>query len=283
MNSVALGEILAQFRAFGLENDVVLPENLIPDGRGHRFLVGKKLNGFYQLHANGRPCGHLQDWSKHDKPLKWVFGGEIKEFSEQERRQFKLDKRRAEKERQAEQNRRHQEAAERAQSLWNKAKPASPSHNYLTRKRIGVNGLRQLGDKLIAPIFDESKRLVNLQFIDPAGNKRFLKSAKKSGCFSWFGAKTPTILISEGIATAISLYEETGCQSFSALDAGNLKTVSEIIRSHRPDAKLIICGDCDASGKGQDSANLAALATNALVLIPDQIGDWNDVVAGVLS
>lgn len=91
------------------------------------------------------------------------------------------------------------------------------------------------------------------------------------------------MLIAEGFATAASLHQHTGHQTFIAYDAGNLAKVAKIVRAKNPDAEIIIMGDNDESGTGQEAAKAAALACGGKYLIPPTIGyDWNDTInAGV--
>jgi len=125
---------------------------------------------------------------------------------------------------------------------------------------------------------------MNLQFIRDNGDKRFLTGGQKKGCFWWLGQRTDTVLIAEGFATAASIYEETGDQTFIAFDAGNLEAVARLIRAKKPDAKIAIMGDNDTSGVGQKAAEKAALACNGEILIPPYSGtDWNDYLNGVKS
>jgi putative DNA primase/helicase len=185
-------------------------------------------------------------------------------------------------------------AARKARRFMNNATVADTSNAYLHRKKIQSNGAKtggtsNLTDVLILPVFSFSEQyglaLVNVQFIAPDGEKRFLSGGQKKGCFWWLGNKTAVILIAEGFATAASLYESTGNQVFIAYDAGNLIHVARIVRAKNPTAEIIIAGDNDVSGTGQTAARAAALAINGKYIIPPTVGhDWNDHVntGGVL-
>jgi len=68
-------------------------------------------------------------------------------------------------------------------------------------------------------------------------------------------------------------------KTFIAFDAGNLINVAKIVRAKNPDADIIIMGDNDLSGTGQDAAKRAALACGGKYLIPATVGhDWNDEI-----
>ncbi|POZ52986.1 toprim domain-containing protein [Methylovulum psychrotolerans] len=177
-----------------------------------------------------------------------------------------------------------QAAAFKADKIYKRAVSADAGNLYLHRKQVQPHGAK-MGDSgslrgvLIIPIYDESLALVNLQLIQPDGTKRFLCGGKKKNCFWWLGKKTAKVLIAEGFATAASLHEATGNQVFIAFDAGNLANVAKIVRAKNPDAEIIIMGDHDANGTGQQAARAAALACGGKYLIPPTVGqDWNDCV-----
>jgi putative DNA primase/helicase len=150
---------------------------------------------------------------------------------------------------------------------------------YLQKKKIRKDCARLYRNALVIPIFDEFLKLVNLQFIDANGTKRFLTGGQKKGCFSYIGDldKNEKILICEGFATGASLHENTGLLVLIALDAGNLEPVALAARRRFRQAEIVIAGDNDVSGVGQEKATKAALAVDGKYLIPPVPGtDWND-------
>jgi putative DNA primase/helicase len=150
---------------------------------------------------------------------------------------------------------------------------------YLKKKKIRKHCARLYRNALVIPIFNEYLKLVNLQFIDAQGAKRFLSGGQKKGCFSYIGdlTKNNKILICEGFATGASLHENTGLLVLIALDAGNLEPVALTARRRFRQAEIVIAGDNDESGIGQEKAKKAALAVNGKYLIPPTPGtDWND-------
>jgi putative DNA primase/helicase len=187
----------------------------------------------------------------------------------------------ARQQRQIEQQQRHDDAANKARHIWSNAKTVTEQnqHPYLVNKRIEPHGLRLHSGALVVPIYSEDRRLVNLQLINPDGEKRFLYGGRKKGCFAVIGKAGQVIQICEGYATAASLHESTGHFTVVALDAGNLEAVAVIIRKLYPASQIIICGDNDESGVGQRAARAAALAVAGRYLIPEAIGqDWNDAL-----
>jgi putative DNA primase/helicase len=166
------------------------------------------------------------------------------------------------------------------------------NHAYLSAKRIQSHGGYLAFGKLASPLYSgltcppqgryaDIAHLVNVQLIDQAGVKRFLKGGKKAGCFWWIGPTSETVCIAEGFATAASIYEATGNRCFIAFDAGNLPAVAKAVRKLYPHTPLIICADHDTHGIGQHYAEQAALEIGAAVAMPETPGaDFNDVWRG---
>lgn len=273
-------EVIQQFQAALLEHNIKPPPNLKADGDLHRFHIeGHKkgtLNGAYKLHSDGiRPAGYFEDYTQGLK-VNWKFDGPVKEFTPEEKRAYAAQQRQRKEQQQREELAKHLNTAIRAASIWNQAKPAE-IHAYLTKKRIQAHGAKDYKGALVIPLYNASMRLMNLQFIDPDGNKRFLSGGRKKACFWWIGKPTDKILIAEGFATAASLYQATGYQCFIAFDAGNLAPVAAIIRQKKPAATIVICADNDQSGRGQEAAEQAALACDGLIAMPPEPGDdYND-------
>lgn len=163
----------------------------------------------------------------------------------------------------------HREAARKAADLWGTANHhPDPNHAYLARKGVPAVGVRQMDDALIVPLYGADKALTGLQFIQPDGQKRFITGTRKTG--SWCllrpegipPADWRVILLAEGWATAASLHTATGHPVFIAFDCGNLPAVARYIRQQFPAARLLVCADDDAHGKGEHHARIAASQNN---------------------
>ncbi|NOU22640.1 MAG: hypothetical protein HOO93_12820, partial [Methyloglobulus sp.] len=211
---------------------------IIADGTLHRAHVENDrmgtLNLAYVLHLDGNPAG----WWQHFRTGitgTWSASGKREPLTPTMLRQIEF----ARAERAKEQAGRHAKAAEKARWIGQQAQlitdPAQ--HHYSTIKRIKPHGARLYGTALVISLMDESGAIVNLQFIQPDGTKRFLSGGRKKGCYSTIGKPTETILICEGWTTGVSLYESTGHYVIVAMDAGNLKPVAEIARRQHPDGK----------------------------------------------
>ena len=267
------------FKTAMLKHGITPPPNLISDSTLHRFYVDGdrkgSLNGAYTLHLDARPSG----WAMHYKTgvsFTWTLSGKRDPMSDAMKKQIKY----ARQVRQQEQAKAHAKTANKTRWIWEQATPITePSYPYHNDKRIRSHGERLYKEVLAIPIQDETGMLVNLQFINPDGQKRFLSGGRKKGCFSTIGGITETILMCEGWATGASLHESTGHYVIVAMDAGNLKPVAEVIRKQHPTATIIIAGDNDETGVGQQKANDAALACGGKMFIPPVLGmDWNDYI-----
>jgi putative DNA primase/helicase len=282
---ISLSEIETQFKNTMLDAGVITEEAITGDGKLHRvYGVGDKRgtkNIAYVLHCDGNPSG----WFMHYKTgvsAKWTLSGKREPLPDSMLEQISY----ARKIRQAEQEKANQHAAEKARWIWEKAKPITEErqHPYLINKRVKPHCSRGYREALVIPLVNELGAIVNLQFIAPNGEKRFLSGGRKKGCYCLIGENKDTLLIAEGFATAASLHESTGKTAVIAFDAGNLAPVAETIRRQFPDARIIIAADNDDSGIGQTKAHDAALVCGGKYLIPPMAGDFNDFVnaGGVL-
>ncbi|MCQ8105525.1 toprim domain-containing protein [Methylomonas sp. SURF-2] len=278
-----INDLIDAVRADMAAHGVTTDDTLIADGTIHRARHiddrKGKLSISYKIHADGNPAWYFEYWPTGVK-ITGSLSGERKRLSLSERRQIAEEQKQRENERRALQK----QTAERAAHIWKVAKPvlSAKEHLYLQHKGVPPLGLRMSGNgRLIVPLYREDRKLVNLQFIDEDGGKRFLRHGKKKHCFSVIGNSNniDRLLIVEGWATGASLHEELGVFVMVAMDAGNLEPVAQAARRLFPDAEIIIAGDNDESGTGQAAANKAAVSVGGKVLIPPQTGqDWNDVL-----
>jgi len=171
-------------------------------------------------------------------------------------------------------------------------------HDYIDKKEISHHGLLICDDAdyyfrkgwLLIPLLDE-KGLCNLQFISPSGDKRFITGAKKKGAFGCWGLykKGNPILLTEGAATARTLYDTLVMPVFFGIDAGNLThALRAIINKYEIDTrvtKITIAADYDLNGVGGQHAAKALLdnfieVDERTLVIPNfnVSTDWNDVL-----
>ena len=174
------------------------------------------------------------------------------------RKRVAEDKKRAE----AERKRRAMAASKRAEKAWHVG-TAEGEVDYFDKKNVQVHGLRySKGGSAMVPMLDTAGMVHGIQFIFDSEkhkdeiaklkrNKTYWPSGlSKKGHFHLIGGSpVDLILITEGYATAASLYEATGIPVVVAFDANNLISVGETIRKHYNSVKIIFCADDDALAK----------------------------------
>ncbi|MDR3429989.1 DUF3631 domain-containing protein [Silvimonas sp.] len=183
----------------------------------------------------------------------------------------RLDAERAEAQRLADEDQRQQRDAAKAKAarLWETTCPVLASHPYVVAKGIKPMGAKQLRNMLVLPL-RVGGDLVNLQFIGEDGNKRFCTGGQVKGTALVLGQLkgASEALLCEGWATGCSLHEATGLPVVVGWNAGNLSVVAERL-SKVEGLALIVAGDCDASGTGQQAAiNAARAHGNARWCVP---------------
>lgn len=185
---------------------------------------------------------------------------------------------------------RQRQVARQAAQLWAMARPADRMHRYLQAKQVKPYSLRQLSQgRLVVPLCTDG-HLVNLQFLLPSGDKRYLSGGRVQGCYSPLGKITEgcRLYVCEGWATGATLHAHTGSPVVCALSAGNLKAVAIAMRERYGDGlDLVIAGDDDRQtlgNPGRTAANRAATATGARVVFPEwpddapaDLSDFNDL------
>lgn len=180
------------------------------------------------------------------------------------------------------------QVAERARWLWANCKAPSADHPYLILKNIDPDrlNLRQHpSGALVVPIYAPNGELVNLQFIDQDGKKRFLKDGRKEGCYTLIGTDNGQgRVFVEGYATGYTVNKATSKQAIVAFDAGNLAHVAARMARNGD----VVAADNDNAvkpnhrfGKRLDSygtGHKAAMATGLpFYLSPIPGKDFNDL------
>jgi len=263
---------LLQFREAAARRFLVLPSELVADGKIHRCpIVGRSGNdGAYLVHPGGLPAGGFEN---HADGLDWEnwradLGRPMTKL-EQDAYQKQVEADRIASE--AARARLRVEAAETAKHIWEAAKPCE-GHPYLTRKGVRSHGLREKDGDLVVPVYTPRGEMTSLQIIAPEGVKRFLTGGRKKGCLFMLGTVTEDPLyIAEGYATAATIHEATGQAVVVAFDAGNLTPVAQGLRELHPDVDFVICADDDLTkgNPGLKHATEAAQAIQGRVVVPD--------------
>ncbi len=261
------------------------PKSIVWDGKLHRFASDGSCGddaGWYVAHSDGVPSGAFGCWRRGISRTWWARSRN--DLSAAEKSEMHCRVAIARKARDEAGATEQAECRSKSKEIWDDLPTANREHAYLAKKKVGPHGIRQDRERLVIPVRDIDGTLHGLQFIAADGEKRFLPGTTKKGHFHHMGKLGEVVIVAEGYATAASVHETTGHAVVVAFDAGNLKPVAEAIRQRWPDGSIIIAGDHDRSGVGQDKARAAAAAAGGKVAIPEKPGDWNDVhVAGRLD
>lgn len=210
-----------------------------------------------------------------------------RELSDAERKAYKRRMDALRKQHDAEQRERQAQAAAEASQRWLASAPVL-DHPYLTAKGVKAHGLRALGGLLLVPLRDANGVLHSLQFISPDGGKRFISGGKVKGCYFSIGRPSGRVLICEGVATGLTLFEDSGHATAIAFNSGNLLPVAKALRAKFPCVDLVLCADDDHATPGNPgltAATEAARQVGGLLAAPDFSGlqrgpkdsDFNDV------
>ncbi len=300
-------DIIEQFRRAMQASGINPPDEIIADGRLHRFSTNGKGGddaGWYVLHSNGVPAGAFGDWrSGISETWRADLGRRLTPVEEAEARR-RIEEAKAEAE--AERQRRARRAAELAASIWKAAKPVT-EHPYLRRKGVAPTvTLRALhatefarragympqargepleGMLLVAPAKGREHNPATLELIDEHGRKSALAGGIKAGGY-WATAPLPSsgrVVIAEGIATALSLAQALGEPVAAALSVGNIKAAAETILAERPGIQIVIAADLGEEGRPHPEAVRAAQALRCPLAAPPadlgKGGDFNDLHA----
>ena len=158
--------------------------------------------------------------------------------------------------------------------LWHRSVPYYDEGDLVGRYPAMIAPIRQ-GSKVIA---------FHVTYLEN-GRKAVLNSARKviggrcNGGAVHLYPPGKTLGVAEGIETAIAAHELFGVPVWSTLNTSLMKNFTP------PEGveKLIIFADHDANYAGHAAAYVLAhkmsrLGTTCEVRMPDQVGDWNDVL-----
>ena len=282
-----------QFRDAIAQKGLVPPDDIIGDGKRHRFSSNGKPDddaGWYIFNNGSIATGSFGDFRTGRGMSDWV--ADIgRALTPGEASAFKQEQQQARIKREADTIERRAKAKAKAAGILKHSKPARNDHPYLMRKGVSSHGLRIWKDLLVVPMIDETGDVQSLQLISGNGDKKFLSGGKMQGCYFTLGSLkgAEIILIAEGYATAATIHEITGHPVVVAYNAGNLTAVAKSIRVQHPDTRLFLCADDDIKtpgNPGKTKADEAANVVNGEVIVPDfgrnrpdDATDFNDMLA----
>ena len=262
------------FRSEILKAGLSLPNDIIDDGRIHRFSSNGKPTdnaGWYVLFTDGIAAGAFGCW-REGVNIKWCSVDDAK-LNQSQKREFYKKIEEAKKQREQEEERNRAESVSRANQIWKQSTEAPTDHPYLQSKKVQPHGLKLSRGKLVVPLYDQDSILQSLQFIGPDGDKKFLRGGLTKGCYYQIGGAPDKILyVAEGFATAATVHEATGSAVALGFNANNLKPVAIALRAKFPNLEMVICADDDHitdRNPGITKAREAALEVKASIAVPN--------------
>jgi putative DNA primase/helicase len=254
---------------------------VVADGRIHRF--GRNKTCWYILFDGSLKAGAFGDW-KSGVSQKFIESRD--DITPEERQQIAKQMREAVVQREAIEKSKHAHASTTVTRIWGGAGESGFNH-YLASKElqslVSEYGMRQdFGPfngyepfntnevSLIVPATCIEGAIWSLQFIAGDGRKKFYPGGKLRGHFCPIGlhGEPEKILIAEGVATALTLQEDTGLPVIAAFNANNLVPVAESIRWKYTSVDILICGDDDHTTEGNPGR------TKAIQAAARCGGDW---------
>lgn len=222
----------------------------------------KTSNGFMHWGKNNRCWARevgdgyvFGDWAQDISTNVFERPEESLTFEEKKARRRKIEA--ARKAAQEELRRQHETTAQEALKLW-QSLPKCENHPYLSKKLVPAYNLRLSNKCLVIPLYDTSGKIWSLQYINEAGEKRFLSGGKKKGCYFPIGKPDNRLVVCEGYATGASIHQATGLAVAVAFDAGNIKSVTQVLKNKYPTFEIIIAADNDIKEKAPNTGVLKA-------------------------
>lgn len=266
-------------------NGLTPPREIILDGKLRRFSSGTKgkpgagdKSGWYVGYSDGIPAGRFGDWrTGFEMPWKATLNRDLTPAEEMMAARRIAEARTL---REAEEKKKHEQAAETVETIWQNGGQASADHPYLTKKNIETHSARVTGDgRLMLPVYSDDGELQTLQYIDANGEKRFHPGGKVSGG-SWYCGTDDSgvIYVAEGFATSASISEVTNAMTYVAYSASNIPAIVAMLRARFGTSKRItVVADNDSHGVGKKYADIAAKESGSrTVMIPIEGFDAND-------
>ena len=263
------------------------PQPIIYDGRIQRFKNegDDKNNSWYVAFKNSDyESGAFGCWKLGVDET--FCSRDLKTFTEEEKQSYAIQQSLLRKQREKDTKVKHQVAETNVNDRWTQAEQVD-SHQYLADKGVRSYDLRVDRGALLVPLFNIDGEMVNIQSINPNGDKYFTKGGQKKGCFYLLGDVTDTLILCEGYSTGASIYEATKIAVAICFDAGNLMPVALELSTKHPNAKILIAGDDDRHNEvntGRINACETATHVGGSVVFPvfdehekDNPTDFNDL------
>lgn len=263
---------------------------------------GKETAGLYVAYLDKHPAGFIKNYRTGEE-LRWSASRSGAMNPEERVRQraqmdalsqYRATQRKKEREATADRVRRQLDSLElvKTPTPYMKAKGIRPQRGAFVDKK---------GETTYIPAIDIDGKQWTMQYIQADGTKRFAKNGRKTGCFHPVGGlralkDAPALVVAEGYATAVTLYQSLGYTVSAAFDAGNLDAVVTALAQRYPEKPVFIAADDDqyrmatiGKNPGREKAEAVAEKVSGVALFPvfapgesprtdPSLTDFNDLV-----
>lgn len=274
-----------QLRSDMIAHGLTPPDEIILDGKIHRFKSGTKGKGGFSdktgwmvIYPDGVPAGVFGCWRAG---IEVNFRADIgRSLSPAEEMAHVRRMTEAKKQRDAEREKSREVAANTVDTIWSGGTHASDEHGYLVKKGIQAHGARVTGDgRLMVPLIDSDGQISSIQYISTDGDKKYHPGGATGERFWSLGIESSSLYIAEGFATGATIHEATGQETIISYSASNLVPVLKLMREKYGQTKdIVIVADNDESGVGVKYAEQASAKYGARIVMPPERGDANDYV-----
>lgn len=221
---------------------IVPPLHIPSDGRVVRCKTTDhphKKNGAFAFHGD---WGWFQNWATMQEAQIWQ---SEKPMTEARKREIQKEQ----VELQAKAKKARADATDRL-ACWFKALPIKPiTSDYLVRKglsNLGLNRVRMDGEDFIVPVY-RNEKLITVQRITPAGEKKFAFGCSSKGGYFVIGNKSDLTVFAEGFATGLAIYQAIrNCRVVVCFSAGNMpKVASDWMAQNKVKGLTVVACDND--------------------------------------
>lgn len=266
---------------------IILPSLLIVDGRIHRFATSEKRGddaGWYVFHQHDNfIAGTIGD--HRGAEFSHNIHSAMKDLSAREKRELAKAIEAGRLAQEEERKKKIADGVEFFGQQWPILGPANVDHGYIKAKGMkDAYGLKIDGSgRLVIPRLNDKGEIQNVQRIAaaPSATGRWEKKNDRfpvAGTYYVIGstANAEKVYVAEGIATAATIYEETGAPCYVSFSCNNMPAVAKIAQAQNKGKRLIIAADKGEAG--EKWGKKAATETGAdLIVSPGNAGaDFND-------
>ena len=258
-----------------LEDNIQLPENF--EFNGTYFRWGNKdafwaIGNKWEFKKNEYKFISYGNWRENSK---FIWKSYASENSAHFQRQEATIREDIQKKFQAEAELKHAECARKWQPRWKMMPEKSSVHPYLKNKSITDNFSARTESGTLYIDAMNVEGFTGLQMIFPTTDpttdnkyiKRFTTGIRKKGSFHCLPSKqavlsSEVVYITEGFATACSVYMATNIPVVVSFDSGNMLPALRSLREIHSECKIIIAADDDKNKVGQKAAQLCKKSNN---------------------